>query len=53
MSLGPKSLPERALKYIEKLEAKLEELEARSHRTEDRLRKANLCEMVSLSGLSV
>ena len=35
------SLPERALKYIEKLEAKLEELEARSLRIEDRLRKAN------------
>lgn len=35
------SLPERALKYIEKLEGELQELEARSHRTEDRLRKAN------------
>ena len=35
------SLPERALKYIEKLEAKVEELEARSYRTEDRLRRAN------------
>jgi hypothetical protein len=43
------SLPERALKYIEKLEAKLEELEARTHRTEDRLRKANWGEMVSLN----
>lgn len=35
------SLPERALKYIEKLEARVEELEARGYRTEDRLRKAN------------
>jgi hypothetical protein len=35
------SLPERALKYIEKLEGKLQELKARNHQTEDRLRKAN------------
>lgn len=35
------SLPERTLKYIEKLEAKLRELEARNHQTENRLRKAN------------
>lgn len=35
------SLPERALKYIERLEAKVEELESRSYRTEDRLRRAN------------
>jgi hypothetical protein len=35
------SLPERALKYIEKLEGELQELEARNHRTENRLRKAN------------
>ena len=35
------SLPERALNYIEKLKTKVEELEARSYRTEDRLRKAN------------
>lgn len=35
------SLPERALKYIEKLEAKVEDLETRTYRTEDRLRKAN------------
>lgn len=35
------SLPERALKYIENLEGKLRELEARSYRTESRLRKAN------------
>jgi hypothetical protein len=35
------SLPERALKYIEKLEGKLRELEARNHHTQDRLRKAN------------
>ena len=35
------SLPGRALKYIEKLEAKVEDLEARTYRTEDRLRKAN------------
>ena len=35
------SLPERALKYIEKLEHELRELEARHHQTQDRLRKAN------------
>lgn len=35
------ALPERALKYIEKLEGELEELEAENHRTQDRLRKAN------------
>jgi hypothetical protein len=35
------SLPERALKYIEKLEGKLRELEAQNYRTENRLRKAN------------
>jgi len=35
------SLPERALKYIEKLEGELRELEAQSDRTEDRLRRAN------------
>lgn len=35
------SLPERALKYIEKLEGELQELEARNYRTADRLRKAN------------
>lgn len=35
------SLPERALKYIEKLEDELRELEARNHRTENSLRKAN------------
>lgn len=35
------ALPERAVKYIEKLEGELEELEARNYRTRDRLRKAN------------
>lgn len=35
------SLPKRALQYIEKLEGELREMEARHHRTEDRLRKAN------------
>jgi predicted nuclease with TOPRIM domain len=35
------SLPQRALKYIEKLEAQLRELEASNHRTKNRLRKAN------------
>jgi hypothetical protein len=35
------SLPGRALKYIEKLEGELQELEARNNRTENRLRKAN------------
>jgi len=35
------SLPERALKYIEKLEGELQELETQNHRTDDRLRKAN------------
>lgn len=35
------SLPERALKYIEKLEGELRELEAESDRTETRLRRAN------------
>ena len=35
------ALPERALKYIEKLETEIEDLEARNHRTQDRLRKAN------------
>ena len=34
-------LPERALKYIEKLEGEIEELEARNHRSQDHLRKAN------------
>lgn len=35
------ALPERALKYIEKLEGEIEDLEARNGRTQDRLRKAN------------
>lgn len=35
------ALPERAIKYIEKLEGEIEELEAESHRTKDRLRRAN------------
>lgn len=35
------SLPERALKYIEKLEGEIEELSARDDLTKDRLRKAN------------
>jgi len=35
------SLPARALKYIEKLEGELRQLEARNHRTENSLRKAN------------
>lgn len=35
------SLSERALKYIEKLEGELRELEAQNHRTENSLRKAN------------
>jgi hypothetical protein len=35
------ALPERALKYIEKLEGEIEELEARNHRSQDHLRKAN------------
>jgi hypothetical protein len=35
------SLPERALKYIEKLEGELRELEAANDQTENRLRKAN------------
>ncbi|MBS1805470.1 MAG: hypothetical protein JST28_19075 [Acidobacteria bacterium] len=35
------SLPERALKYIEKLEGELQELEARNDRTKNRLRRAN------------
>jgi len=35
------ALPERALKYIEKLEGEIAELEALHHRTQDRLRKAN------------
>lgn len=35
------SLPERALKYIEKLEDELQGLEARNDRTENRLRRAN------------
>jgi predicted nuclease with TOPRIM domain len=35
------SLPERALKYIEKLEGEFQELEARNGRNEDSLRKAN------------
>jgi hypothetical protein len=35
------ALPERALKYIEKLEGEIEELEARKYRTQDRLRRAN------------
>ena len=34
-------LPERVLKYIEKLEDEIEELEARNYRTQDLLRKAN------------
>ena len=35
------SLPERALRYIEKLEDELQELEAQNGRTENRLRKTN------------
>jgi hypothetical protein len=35
------ALPERALHYIETLEGEIEELEARNHRTQDRLRRAN------------
>jgi len=35
------SRPERGLKYIEKLEGELRELEAQSDRTENRLRKTN------------
>jgi len=35
------SLPDRALKYIEKLEGELRELEATNDQTENRLRKAN------------
>lgn len=35
------ALPKRALNHIEKLEGKVRELEARNHRTENRLRKAN------------
>ena len=35
------SLPERALKYIKKLEGELQELEAQTHRTKNTLRKAN------------
>lgn len=35
------ALPERVLKYIEKLQAEIEDLEARNDRTQDRLRKAN------------
>jgi hypothetical protein len=35
------ALPQRVLQYIEKLEGELDELEARNHRTEDRLRRAN------------
>jgi predicted nuclease with TOPRIM domain len=35
------SLPERARKYIDKLESELQEVEARNHRTESHLRKAN------------
>jgi hypothetical protein len=35
------ALPERALRYIEKLEGEIEELEAQNHRAQDRLRKAN------------
>lgn len=35
------ALPERALKYIEKLEGEIELLEALNHRSQDRLRKAN------------
>ncbi len=35
------ALPERALRYIEKLEGDIEELEARNHRTQDRLHRAN------------
>ena len=35
------ALPERALKYIEKLETEIEDLEAHNHRTQDRLRKAD------------
>lgn len=34
-------LPERVLKYIEKLESEIRELEARDYRTQDRLRRAN------------
>jgi hypothetical protein len=35
------ALPERTLKYIEKLEGEIGELEARNDRTQNRLRKAN------------
>jgi hypothetical protein len=35
------ALPKMAFNYIEKLEGKLRELEARHHQTENRLRKAN------------
>lgn len=35
------SLPERALKYIKRLEDRVRELEARNHTTENRLRKTN------------
>ena len=35
------SLPERALKYIEKLEGKLRDFEVRNHQTQDRSRKPN------------
>jgi hypothetical protein len=35
------SLPERALKYIKKLEGEIQELEAGNHRTENSLRKAH------------
>ena len=35
------ALPERALKYIEKLEDGIKELEAQNYRAKDRLRKAN------------
>ena len=35
------ALPERTLKYIEKLEGKIGELEARNDQTQNRLRKAN------------
>jgi hypothetical protein len=35
------ALPERTLKYIEKLEGEIGELKARNDRTQNRLRKAN------------
>lgn len=35
------ALPERALRYIEKLEEEIEDLEAQNHSAKNRLRKAN------------